>query len=154
MFPDDTTKVLERLSAALVPGAPVSFSFWKESGMWILMHKAAILATSDPTFPPPKFYHPKWLHSETLVSYLERGGFKDIKISEHSHPWIAQSKTAFGKSISSTPLWTAYTKDWTAEQKEKYHDCLFEVLDESYPEAEHGPIEIPMTAYIGVARKA
>jgi hypothetical protein len=154
MFPADTAKVLERLSAVLVPGAPVSFTFWKESGIWTIMHKAAILATSDPTIPPPKFYHPKWNHSETLVRYLEESGFKDIKISEHNYPWVAQSKTMFSKFIPATPMWRAYEKDWTVEQKDKLHDCVLEVLDEVYPDAEHGPIEIPMIAFIGYARKS
>jgi len=153
MFPNDTAKVLERMSAALVPGAPVSFTFWKKSGIWVLLHKAAILVTSDPTIPPPKFYHPSWNHAETLVSHLEQAGFKDIKISELSYPWEVQSKTTFLKFITATPMWKAYTKDWTADQMDKTHDCVLEVLDEEYPDAGHGPIEIPMIAFVGFARK-
>lgn len=117
------------------------------------MHKAAILATSDTTIPPPKFYHPSWNHSETLISHLEHAGFKDIKISEQNIPWEVESKSAFYKFVNGTPMWKEYTKNWTADQKEMIHDCVLEVLDEEYPDAGHGPIEIPMIGYIGFARK-
>src|SRR5271170_7712272 len=127
MFPSDTAKVLDRMSAALVSGAPVSFSFWKKQGFWDLMHKAAICATSDPTLPPPKFYNPKWNHSETIVDALQRAGYKDIKITEASIPWKPESKSSFVKFASSTPQWKEYSKNWTQEQKEKLTDCALKV---------------------------
>jgi hypothetical protein len=153
MFPNDTNKVLTRMSAALVSGAKVSFTFWKMSGIWVIMHKAAILATADPTTPPPKFYHPKWNHSETLVKHLEQAGFKDIKISDQNIPWNVESKSAFVKFATSTPMWTEYVKAWPKEQQDKVVDCALEVLDEEYPDAGHGAIDIPMIGFIAVARK-
>jgi SAM-dependent methyltransferase len=153
MFPSNTLKVLSNMYDALVPGAPVSFTFWKRFGIWSLMHKASILATSDPTLPPPKFYHPHWNHPETMVSFLEHAGFKDVRVSEQEIPWTAESKTAFVNNAMATPLWSEYVRKWSEEQREKVRDCALEVLDEEFPDAGHGPIEIPMEAYIAFARK-
>jgi hypothetical protein len=152
MFPNDTAKVLSRMSAALVPGAPVSFTYWRKSGIWAIMHKAAILATSDPTIPAPKFYHPSWNHSETLVSHLTHAGFKDIKLTEENIPWKVDCKSTFVKYAISTPMWKEYVKSWSQDHLDKLVDCALEVLDEEYPDAGHGPIEIPMIGYIGVAK--
>jgi len=152
MFPNDTAKVLSRMKAALIPHAPVSFTFWKKQGFWEIMHKAAICATSDPTLPVPKFYHPSWNHSETLVSHLQHAGFKDIKITEENIPWKVESKSVFVKTMTNMPQWKVYTKDWTQEQKDKIGDCALEVLDAMYPDAEHGPIEVPMIGFIAIAR--
>ena len=153
MFPSDTQKALSRMYSALEPGAKVSFTCWKKSGMWAIMHKAAICATSDPTIPPPKFYHPSWNHPETLATHLEHAGFKDIKVMEHNIPWEVESKTAFVKAVTATPMWKEYIKNWTPEQQEKLGDCAMEVLDEEYPDAGHGSIAVPMIAFISVARK-
>lgn len=153
MFPNDTAKVLSRMSAALVPGAPVSFTFWKKHGIWDIMHKAAICATSDPTIHPAKFYHPSWNHSETLINHLQHAGFKDIKVTEEDIPWKPESKTAFLKFANSTPQMKEYQKNWTQEQRDKLEDCVLEVLDEMYPDAGHGPIEVSMIGFIGIARK-
>lgn len=153
MFPSETDKVLSKMFNALESGAKVSFTFWKKSGIWAIMHKAAICATSDPTIPPPKFYHPSWNHSETLVIHLEHAGFKDIKVMDQNIPWEVESKSYFVKFAIETPMWQEYIKSWTQEQKDKLVDCAMEVLDEEYPDAGHGSIEIPMIAWIGVARK-
>jgi hypothetical protein len=153
MFPNDTDKVLSRMSAALVPDAPVSFTFWREPGIWTLMHKAAILATSNPTIPPPQFYHPSWSHSETIVNHLLHAGFRDIKITEQNIPWKVECKSTCVKITTTTPLWKEYQKTWTQEQQDKVVDCALEVLDEEYPDAGHGPIEIPMIAFIAIARR-
>jgi hypothetical protein len=153
MFPSDTAKVLNRMAAALVPGAPVSFTFWKMSGIWATMHKASILATSDPTLPPPKFYHPSWNHAETLITALDHAGFKDISVTDENIPWKVESKSAFVKFASTTPMWKEYESSWTQEQKEKLVDCALQVLDEEYPDAGHGPIEIPMIGFIGIAKR-
>lgn len=139
--------------SALESGAKVSFTCWKKSGIWALMHKAAICATSDPTIPPPKFYHPSWNHSETLVTHLEHAGFKDIKVMDQNIPWEVEGKSAFVKFATATPMWKEYIKGWTQEQQDKLVDCAMEVLDEEYPDAGHGSIEIPMVGFIGVARK-
>jgi hypothetical protein len=121
--------------------------------MWTIMHKAAILATCDPTMPPPKFYHPSWNHSQTLVNHLQHAGFCDIKITEENIPWKVESKSTFVRFATSTPLWKEYQKSWTQEQRDKVVDCALEVLDEEYPDAGHGPIEIPMIVFIAVAKK-
>jgi hypothetical protein len=154
MFPDNTAKVLLRMSAALIPGAPVSFTVWKTAGMWVLMHKAAILARCDPTIPPPNFYHPSWNHPETLIGHLERAGFQDIQISDRNIPWRVENKSAFVRRTAGTPMWKEYVKDWTPEQREKVSDCILEVLDEEYPDAAHGPIDVPMIGYIAFARNS
>ena len=152
MFPNDTAKVLERMSAALVPGAPVSFTFWKKSGIWWFMHKAAILATCDQTIPPPKFYHPRWNHAETIQTALDHAGYKDIRITEADIPWHVENKHSFVNFTVSTPIWKDYVKNWPQEQQDKLVDCAMEVLDEAYPDAGHGPIDIPMVGFIVAAR--
>lgn len=153
MFPIHTEEVLAKMAASLTPGAPVSFTFWRKFGIWAVMHKAAICATCDTTHPEPRFYHPKWAHSETLVSYLEHAGFKDITVTEENIPWKVESKSAFVKYVKSLPMWKDYIKDWSLEQQEKLVDCALEVLDEEYPDAGHGPIEIPMMGFIAVAKR-
>jgi hypothetical protein len=153
MFPNDTAKVLSNMFRSLVSGAPVSFTFWKRSGIWALMHRAAVLATCDPTIPPPKFYHPSWNHAETIITHLEHAGFKDIGVSDEEIPWRVENKSAFVRITMNTPMWKEYIKSWPEEQREKVHDCALEVLDEEYPNAEHGPIDIPMVGYIAYARK-
>lgn len=153
MFPSNTAKVLSAMSAALVPGAPVSFTFWKMAGIWATMHKAAILATSDPTIPPPKFYHPSWNHAETIVTHLDHAGFKDIHVTDENIPWKVENKSTFVRFAASTPMWKEYESKWTQEQKEKLVDCAMQVLDEEFPDAGHGPIDIPMIGYIAVAKK-
>ena len=142
------------MSAALTPGALVSFTIWRQSGIWAVMHKAAILATSDPTIPPPKFYHPSWNHSETLVHYLEHAGFKDVMITEENIPWEAEGKSTLVKTVTALPMWEEYIADWTQEQRDKLVDCALEVLDEEYPNSGHGPIAVPMVAFIAVAKKS
>jgi hypothetical protein len=149
MFLSDTAKVLSRMSAALVAGAPVSFTFW----IWDIMHKAAICAASDPTILPPKFYHPSWNHTETLVNHLQHAGFKEIRVIEENIPWKLDSKTSFLKFANSTPQMKEYQKNWTQEQRDKLGDCVLEVLDEMYPDAGHGPIEVSMIGFIAIARK-
>jgi hypothetical protein len=153
MFPNDTHKVLTNIATALPSGAPVSFTFWKRAGVWELMHQAAICATSDPTIPAPKFFNPRWLHAETMVEALNHAGFADIKVIDEDKPWKVESKKMFIKFAMGMPQWGGYTKNWTQEQREKVVDCALQVLDEAYPDAGHGPIEVPMVGFIATARK-
>jgi hypothetical protein len=152
MFPNDTHEVLTRMAATLPTNAPVSLTFWKKNGILELLHKAAICATSDPTIHPLRLHSPRWHHAVTMVDALNRAGFTDIKIIDEDIPWKVESKNAFIKL--SMPLWTDYTKTWTQEQKDKFVDCVLEVLDEAFPDAGHGPIEVSMVGYIATARTA
>ena len=163
MLIPDYKRALKGIFRVLRQNGYVAITVWKTQGHWDYLSRAARIVLEDDSYPPPQFFHKKWLSGEFVAKLLLQIGFRydfvvrvlmrNVKVHEQMHMWKWGSKEAFVQFVGRNPAPSiqAYMESWTSQQKEDICVMIHKLLDLDFPQSD--TFRVPMVANIVVGRK-
>lgn len=153
--PDDGAAISETYRI-LRPGGIAGFTTWKAIRWWenLAMPALAAFIPDAPALPSPQTVFPArgWSDTSAIPERLEKGGFKDVEISEYTFTPNVEAEefaeaTAVLVKVITNRLWSQEDDRTYGEQIEP---ALLQYLKENYPS---GKWNGQMTAIISIGRK-
>jgi ubiquinone/menaquinone biosynthesis C-methylase UbiE len=155
-FCADDGAAISETSRILKPGGIAGFTSWKKITWWqtLAMPALAAFIPDAPALPSPQTVFPArgWSDPDAIPARLEKGGFKDVNISEYSFtPDVPAEEFAEATAV----LVQVITKRlWSEDDNKKYGDqielALLRYLKENFP---NGRWNGQMIALISIGRK-
>ena len=152
----DAAAISETLRT-LKPGGIAGFTSWKAIKWWesVAIPALAAFIPEAPALPSPNTVFPArgWSDPNAIPEKLEKGGFKDVNVSEYTFtPDVGPQEFSEAMAV----LVQVITKRlWSEEENKKYGDqiepALFRFLNENFP---NGRWNEQMVAIISIGRKA
>lgn len=138
-FCADDAAAISETHRILKPGGMAGFTSWKKITWWqsVAMPAVSTFIPDAPALPSPQTVFPAqgWSDPDAIPARLEKGGFKDIKVSEYSFtPDVGPEEFAEATAV----LVQVITKRlWSEEDNKKYGDqiepALLRYLKENFP---------------------
>ena len=155
-FCADDAAAISETHRILKPGGIAGFTSWKQITWWqtLAMPALAYYLPDAPALPSPQTVFPArgWSDPDAIPSRLEKGGFKDVKVSEYSFtPDVPPDEFAEATAV----LVKVITRRlWSEDDNKKYGDYIEGALNgylrEFYP---YGRWNGQMVALISTGRK-
>ena len=155
-FCADDAAAISETHRILKPGGVAGFTSWKAITWWqaVAMPALAAFISDAPELPSPQTVFParRWSDPGAIPERLEKGGFKDVKISEYAFtPDVEAEEFAEATAV----LVQVITKRlWSEEDNQKYggqiEPALLRYLKENYP---GGKWNGQMIAIVSTGRK-
>lgn len=153
--PDDAAAISETFRI-LKPGGLAGFTSWKKITWWesVAMPALAAFVPDAPALPSPQTVFPArgWSDPDAIPARLEKGGFKNIKVSEYSFtPDVPAEEFAEATAVL---VQVIIKRLWSEDDNKNYGDkiepALLRYLKENFP---NGRWNGQMIALISTGRK-